>query len=151
VNESGTVLVEIVDSVKRVTDVVAAIALSSREQAAGIEMVNKAVAVMDSSTQQNGALVEEASAAAQALTEQATALAQLIARYNVGGEQVAPAAIPAKPKAMPIVPAKTPAAAPAADKRSAKRPWSGRAKALAASSSPAHDTHVEADSVWKEF
>jgi methyl-accepting chemotaxis protein len=151
VNESGTVLVEIVDSVKRVTDVVAAIALSSREQAAGIEMVNKAVTVMDSSTQQNGALVEEASAAALALTEQATALAQLIARYNVGGEQATPAAIRVRPKAMPSAPAKPPVASPAVDKRGAKRPWSGRAKALPSSAAPARDTLVDADSVWKEF
>ena len=151
VNESGTVLVEIVDSVKRVTDVVAAIALSSSEQAAGIEMVNKAVAVMDSSTQQNGALVEEASAAALALTEQATALAQLIARYNVGGEQATPAAIRVRPKAMPTAPAKPPVAAPAVDKRSAKRPWSGRAPALPSSAAPARDPLVDTDSVWKEF
>jgi len=90
VNESGTVLVEIVNSVKRVTDVVAAIALSSREQASGIEQVNKAVAIIDSGTQQNGALVEQASAAAQALTEQAAALSQLIARYEVGADHSTP-------------------------------------------------------------
>jgi methyl-accepting chemotaxis protein len=152
VNESGTVLVEIVDSVKRVTDVVAAIALSSREQAAGIEMVNKAVAVMDSSTQQNGALVEEASSAAQALTEQAAALTQLIARYNVGGQQATLAPIPAKPKTAATAPAKPAApAAPAADKRRANRPWSGRARAIAPSTVPALETRLEADSVWKEF
>jgi methyl-accepting chemotaxis protein len=149
VNESGTVLVEIVESVKRVTDVVAAIALSSREQAAGIELVNKAVAVMDSSTQQNGALVEEASAAAQALTEQAAALTQLIARYNVGGEPAAPAPVPAKSRA--AAKPKAPPAAPAVDKRGATRPWSGRAKAPVASSALARDALVETDSVWKEF
>jgi methyl-accepting chemotaxis protein len=148
VNESGTVLVEIVDSVKRVTDVVAAIALSSREQAAGIEMVNKAVTVMDSSTQQNGALVEEASAAAQAMTEQAAALTQMIARYNVGGEQAAPA--PIRAKAAATAAAKAPAAAPARDMRRANRPWSGR-DGTGASSTPARNASVETDSVWKEF
>jgi methyl-accepting chemotaxis protein len=151
VNESGTVLVKIVESVKNVTDVVASIALSSREQAAGIEMVNKAVAVMDSSTQQNGALVEEASAAAQALTEQATALAQLIARYNVGAEHEVPAAFPAKSKATAPAARKTEDSAPTADKRSAKRPWSGRAKAVSSSSGTTRDALVETDSVWKEF
>ena len=150
VNESGTVLVQIVDSVKNVTDVVAAIALSSREQAAGIEMVNKAVTVMDSSTQQNGALVEQASAAAQALTEQAAALSQLIARYNVGGDPAASALIPAKPKAPPAS-ASARAAAPSVDKRSANRPWSGRAKALSAAPALARDAFDENDSVWKEF
>jgi methyl-accepting chemotaxis protein len=152
VNESGTVLVEIVDSVKRVTDVVAAIALSSHEQAAGIEMVNKAVAVMDSSTQQNGALVEEASAAAETLTEQAGALTQLIARYNVGGEHVGLAARQPEPQAAPVaVSSEAPSPAPATDKRRANRPWSGRGKGVGSSAAQARDPVLEADSVWKEF
>ena len=141
VNESGTVLVEIVDSVKRVTDVVAAIALSSREQAAGIDMVNKAVAVMDSGTQQNAALVEQASAAAQALTEQAGALTQLIARYNVGGEPIRPS--PAK--SMPAV------APPMIDSRRANRPWSTSAKAPLSPAAAARRAVAETDAVWKEF
>src|SRR6202020_1744869 len=82
--ESGKVLAEIVVRVKKVTDVMAEIANSSREQASGIEQVNKAITMMDDVTQQNAALVEEASAAAQALTEQAANLTQLIARYQVG-------------------------------------------------------------------
>jgi methyl-accepting chemotaxis protein len=151
VNESGTVLVEIVDSVKRVTDVVAAIALSSREQAAGIEMVNKAVAVMDSSTQQNGALVEEASAAAQALTEQACALTQMIARYNVGGEQAVLAPARAKTRGSPAAPARAPLGPPGKDLRRANRPWTGRAKTAASPSAPARNALLETDSVWKEF
>ena len=65
VDESGQVLAEIVIGVKKVTDVMAEIASSSREQAAGIEQVNKAITLMDDVTQQNAALVEEASAAAQ--------------------------------------------------------------------------------------
>ena len=131
VNESGAVLVEIVDSVKRVKDVVAAIALSSQEQSAGIEMVNKAVAVMDSSTQQNGALVEQASAAAEAMTEQAAALTQLIARYNVGVEHFEHDVV-------------APAVKPPTDKRRANRPWSGRTKMLSSAS-------AQPDEVWKEF
>jgi len=82
VDESGDVLSDIVMRVKKVTAVMAEIASSSREQASGIEQVNKAVTLMDTMTQQNSALVEEASAAAQALNEQATALTKLIARYR---------------------------------------------------------------------
>jgi methyl-accepting chemotaxis protein len=82
VDESGKVLGEIVTRVKKVTDVMAEIANSSREQASGIEQVNKAVTLMDSMTQQNAALVEEASAAAQTLSEQATDLTKLIAHYR---------------------------------------------------------------------
>jgi len=108
VDESGKALAEIVVRVKKVTDVMAEIASSSREQASGIEQVNKAITMMDDVTQQNAALVEEASAAAQALTEQASSLTQLIARYKVGegAEEAhrAPAA-PARPKAVASTPA----------------------------------------------
>jgi len=82
VDESGKVLGEIVARVKKVTDVVAEIASSSREQASGIEQVNRAVTLMDTMTQQNAALVEEASAAAQSLSQQAKGLTRLIAHYR---------------------------------------------------------------------
>ncbi len=92
VDESGKVLGEIVTRVKKVTDVMAEIADSSREQASGIEQVNRTVSSMDASTQQNAALVEEATAAAQALTEQATGLMKLIGRYRLG-QATAPRAV----------------------------------------------------------
>ncbi len=82
VDESGKVLGEIVTGVKKVTDVMAEIAGSSREQASGIEQVNKAVTHMDTMTQQNAALVEEDTAAAQALAAQATSLTKLIAHFR---------------------------------------------------------------------
>ncbi len=82
VDESGKVLDEIVTRVKKVTDVMAEIASSSREQASGIEQVNKAVTLMDTMTQQNAALVEEDTAAAEALTAQATGLTNLIAHFR---------------------------------------------------------------------
>jgi methyl-accepting chemotaxis protein len=85
VDESGDVLDEIVTRVKKVTAMMAEIASSSREQASGIEQVNKAITLMDTMTQQNAALVEEASAAAHALSEQATALTTLISRYSRAG------------------------------------------------------------------
>ncbi len=123
VDASGKVLQEIVAQVKRVTDVVAEIAASSAEQATGIEQVNHAVISMDGATQQNAALVEEASAAAQALTDEARSLGDLMARYRVGGESsaAAPAAAPARKAARPqapspararAVPAPAPAPAP---------------------------------------
>ncbi len=82
VDESGQVLGEILTRVKKVTDVMAEIASSSREQASGIEQVNKAVTMMDTMTQQNARLVEEDTAAAQALTEQAVGLTKLIAHFR---------------------------------------------------------------------
>ena len=84
VDESGRTLEDIVSAVKKVTDIVAEIAAASREQSSGIEQVNRAVMQMDQTTQQNAALVEEASAASQAIVEQAQALNVMIARYKVG-------------------------------------------------------------------
>ncbi len=138
VDESGRTLDEIVNAVKKVTDIVAEIAAASREQSSGIEQVNKAVMQMDQTTQQNAALVEEASAASQAIVQQAQALNGMIARYNVGDEG---AARPAK------------AVAAAAERRSAARPWGNRAAPAAAKVSltaPARKT-VGEDTEWKEF
>jgi methyl-accepting chemotaxis protein len=92
VDESGVALGEIAIGVKKVTDVMAEIASSSREQASGIEQVNKAITMMDDVTQQNAALVEEASSAAHALNEQAESLMQLMARYDIAD---VPATVPA--------------------------------------------------------
>jgi methyl-accepting chemotaxis protein len=82
VDESGAALGEIVTRVKKVTAVMTEIANSSREQASGIEQVNKALTSMDTMTQQNAAMVEEASAAAQTLSAQATGLTTLIAHFR---------------------------------------------------------------------
>jgi methyl-accepting chemotaxis protein len=67
VDESGQALADILQSVRKVTDYVAAIAAASKEQATGIEQVNSAVVRMDGVTQHNAALVEEASAASKAV------------------------------------------------------------------------------------
>jgi methyl-accepting chemotaxis protein len=83
VDDSGRTLDGIVSAVKKVTDIVAEIAAASREQSAGIEQVNKAIVQMDTTTQQNGALVEQAAAASQAIVEQTHSLSALVARYRV--------------------------------------------------------------------
>lgn len=79
VNESGHTLTEIVNSVKRVTDIISEISAASQEQAAGIDQVNKAVVEMDRSTQQNAALVEQAAASSKAMQEQAAGLQREVA------------------------------------------------------------------------
>jgi PAS domain S-box-containing protein len=83
VDRSGQSLGDISTAVKRVTDVVAEIARASQEQASGIELVNNAVMQMESTTQQNSALVVQASAASGAIVEQATRLSNLVVRYQV--------------------------------------------------------------------
>ena len=70
VNEAGETLKEIVESVKQVAGLITEIADASGEQTTAIEEINTAVAQMDEGTQQNAALVEENTAAAQSLVEQ---------------------------------------------------------------------------------
>jgi methyl-accepting chemotaxis protein-1 (serine sensor receptor) len=84
VDQSGKALADIVDSVKKVTDIVAEIAAASQEQSAGIDQVNHAVLQMDEMTQQNAALVEEAAAAARAMQEQAGELARQVSFFQLG-------------------------------------------------------------------
>jgi methyl-accepting chemotaxis protein len=142
VDESGQVLTEIVTGVKKVTDVMAEITVSSREQASGIDQVNKAVSSMDTVTQQNAALVEQASAASQTLTEQAANLIQLIARYKYSGA-IGVARVVASPPSAPRV-----------ERRSASRPWSGRPKAGAAPARPSAAESAPRKSGgddWSEF
>ncbi len=95
VDESGRTLTQIVESVKKVTDIVAEIAAASQEQAAGIDQVNKAVMQMDEVTQQNAALVEEAAAASRSMEEQAANLNTQMAFFKIGDA----AAITVKPAA----------------------------------------------------
>jgi methyl-accepting chemotaxis protein len=102
VDQAGTTMSEVVDSIRKVSDIVAEIASASGEQSAGIEQVNRAIADMDSSTQHNAALVEESAAAATALSEQADKLAEVVSLFHIGTEASVPKAAPkAAPKTAP--------------------------------------------------
>ena len=70
-------------SVHRVTQIVTEISSASAEQSTGIEQVNIAVGQIEAVTQQNAALVEEASAAAQAMADQADALRRAVAIFKL--------------------------------------------------------------------
>jgi methyl-accepting chemotaxis protein len=99
VNQSGKALAEIVESVKKVTDIVAEIAAASHEQSAGIDQVNNAVMQMDEMTQQNAALVEEAAAAARAMHEQAGELTQQVGFFQLNESGAVPVASPVPTRA----------------------------------------------------
>ncbi|MBV7536248.1 MCP four helix bundle domain-containing protein [Duganella sp. sic0402] len=130
VGQAGVTMDEVVTSVRRVTDIMSEIANASQEQSAGIAQVNQSIIEMDSMTQQNAALVEEAAAAAQSLQDQAGELARVVSIFKlVEGEERTAAAAPApaakqaavvKPIAASRAPVKklaakaTPASAPAA-------------------------------------
>ncbi|WP_426449145.1 methyl-accepting chemotaxis protein [Siccibacter colletis] len=83
--EAGETMKGIVDAVRRVTDIMQEIAAASDEQSRGIEQVGQAIAEMDNVTQQNAALVEEASAAAVALEDQAARLTQAVGAFRLRG------------------------------------------------------------------
>ncbi|SMQ95343.1 chemotaxis protein [Xanthomonas fragariae] len=83
VHQAGTTMAEIVASVQRVTDIMGEIAAASQEQSSGIEQVNLTITQMDEATQQNAALVEEATAAARTMEDQASRLAQAVSRFRL--------------------------------------------------------------------
>ncbi|QDO96977.1 HAMP domain-containing protein [Ferrovibrio terrae] len=123
VQQTGSSLDEIVNAVKKVADIVAEIAAASREQATGLDQINTAVASMDETTQRNGALVEETSAAAQALSGQAHELNELVGFFRTGEVATAATNVAAvTPRAKTkVVPAATirPVAKPAVRTKSA--------------------------------
>ncbi|EBR8086240.1 methyl-accepting chemotaxis protein [Salmonella enterica subsp. enterica serovar Newport] len=80
---AGSTMNEIVDAVKRVTDIMLDIAVASDEQSRGIVQVSQAISEMDKVTQQNASLVEEASAAAASLEEQAARLTQAVDAFHL--------------------------------------------------------------------
>ncbi|ART64463.1 methyl-accepting chemotaxis protein [Kushneria marisflavi] len=96
VGRSGQTLGGIVESINKMTDIVAEIAAASREQSTGIEQVNQAISQMDSVTQQNAALVEEAAAASRSMEQSARVLREQVAFFRVangGGRQYASAPV----------------------------------------------------------
>ncbi|MGJ9416255.1 Cache 3/Cache 2 fusion domain-containing protein [Massilia sp. CMS3.1] len=83
VSKAGATMNEVLASVGRVTSIMADITAASAEQSSGIEQVNRAIGEMDDTTQHNAALVEEASAAAQALQDQAAELARAVRLFRL--------------------------------------------------------------------
>jgi methyl-accepting chemotaxis protein len=87
VDQAGSTMNEIVASVRRVTDIMSDIAAASQEQLSGIDHVNQAIAQMDQSTQQNAALVEQASAAAATMLDQAAHLSGAVGVFKLGSRE----------------------------------------------------------------
>lgn len=139
VDEAGKTMEEIVNAVKRVTDIMSEISAASLEQSSGIEQVNQAITQMDEVTQQNAALVEEAAAAAESMEEQAQTLAQAVAIFKLDDSSqqqtrriAAAAPRSSKPLERPALPA------------AAKKP-AAKAKALPGKAAKSDDGE------WEEF
>ncbi len=97
VGEAGATMSDVVESVRRVTDVMAEIMAASHEQSMGIDQINEAVLQMDQVTQQNAALVEEAAAASASMQEQAVDLTKLVSTFKLRVVAAAPAVRTAAP------------------------------------------------------
>ncbi|MBB5943654.1 methyl-accepting chemotaxis protein [Xanthomonas sp. 3307] len=136
VDQAGRTMSEIVASVQRVTDIMGEISSASQEQSSGIEQVNQTVMQMDETTQQNAALVEEATAAARAMEEQAGQLTSTVALFKIDSAGVAVAGVRAAPASVPIVAAK-----PAHAAKTTARPLRQPAKRVA----------VAGGGDWQEF
>ena len=83
VDKAGVTMTEVVNSIRRVTDIMGEISAASSEQSAGVSQVGEAVVQMDHTTQQNAALVEQMAAAASSLKTQAQDLVQVVAVFKL--------------------------------------------------------------------
>ncbi|NPT55696.1 methyl-accepting chemotaxis protein [Paraburkholderia elongata] len=129
VGRAGTTMDEIVQAVRRVTDIMGEISAASEEQSGGIEQVNRAVVQMDEVTQQNAALVEQAAAAAASLEEQTRQLQTVVNGWKVAGGQARSTVTAARPQA---------AARPNGSKSGSQRAQSAKAAAQAPAHTAAH-------------
>ncbi len=85
VTDAGATMEEIVQSVRRVADVINEITSAANAQSSGIAGVNEAIGSLDQMTQQNAALVEQSAAAAESLREQADRMKSAVAVFRVSG------------------------------------------------------------------
>jgi methyl-accepting chemotaxis protein len=87
VDRAGKTMADIVEAIKRVSDLVAGISTASVEQSTGIQQVGAAIGQMDQVTQQNAALVEQSAAAAESLRVQAQQLVAAVALFKLADAQ----------------------------------------------------------------
>ena len=143
VADAGQTMEEIVQSVKRVTDIMSEITAASMEQSSGIEQVNQAVTQMDTVTQQNAALVEQAAAAAESMQEQAQGLSQMVSVFQLLGDNAAPQSAPQSAATGKAKATKAPPPARTAGKAATSKPIKSAARP-AASGAASKDE-------WEEF
>ncbi|MDP3652490.1 MAG: methyl-accepting chemotaxis protein [Rhodoferax sp.] len=84
VDQAGATMTEVVSAIRRATDIMGEISAASNEQSSGVRQVGEAVTLIDQSTQQNAALVEEMAAAASTLKSQAQELVQVVSVFKLG-------------------------------------------------------------------
>ena len=156
VDRAGQTMTDVVGAIRRVTDLVGEISAASTEQSQGVSQVGEAITQMDTTTQQNAALVEESAAAAESLKRQAQDLVQAVSHFKTTGSHSAQTAVAA---ARPVLPraAALPTGRPAASAAQAKpvaseAPATAKAPSLSAPRPAATKvTAVSADDDWETF
>jgi methyl-accepting chemotaxis protein len=139
VDQAGATMEQVVESIRRVTDIMAEITHATQEQTGGIEQVNQAIGLMDEATQQNAALVEESAAAASSMQEQAAKLAQVVGVFKLDAQAVV------TPVKAAVAPARAIAVRPKQVTRAVKAPV-----VAAKAAKPAARATAGADE-WEEF
>jgi methyl-accepting chemotaxis protein len=102
VGETGAIINQVAVSAQQVSELIAEIAVSSRQQSSGVEEVNRAITQLESVTQQNAAVVEEAAASALAFEEEARKLSELVSRFRIkqaSGRRQGSELTPSRPRA----------------------------------------------------
>jgi uncharacterized phage infection (PIP) family protein YhgE len=164
VSDAGVTMSDIVQSVRKVADVIGEITSASAEQSAGIAHVNQAIGNLDQMTQQNAALVEESAAAAESLRDQAQQMAQAVAVFKVSGtlagsapraiKDITPRAAPLTYK-RPLPPSAKPKVALASSQTKApsafKKPLAVAAPVKLAAAKPKPAASQATDSDWETF
>ena len=82
VDRAGATMQEVVTNIRRVTHIMGEISAAGAEQSAGVAQVGEAVMQMDQATQQNAALVEESTAAANSLQQQTRELVEMVSIFK---------------------------------------------------------------------
>jgi methyl-accepting chemotaxis protein len=118
VDQAGSTMQEIVQSIQRVTDIVGEISSASQEQNEGVQQVSEAVSNMDRTTQQNAALVEQSAAAASSLQQQAQQLVQVVSVFKLShtGGGAAPSSMRPSSPTLALAAPRPPTSKPAASK-----------------------------------
>jgi methyl-accepting chemotaxis protein len=86
VTDAGATMAEIVQQVKHVSTLIGEISNATGEQTQGVAQVGESMTLLDKTTQQNAALVEQSAAAAQNLSQQAFELVQVVSRFKLAAQ-----------------------------------------------------------------
>jgi methyl-accepting chemotaxis protein len=151
VGEAGEALQRIVAHVTEISGLVGEIASSAREEAQGLAEVNTAVNQMDQVTQQNAAMVEQATAASRMLTDETKELSRLVGRFSISGMETLQYAAAGRPAPAPVRASRPPAPAPARAAPARSAPAYSAPVSVGATALKAQPASQAVADDWEEF